>query len=159
MECFNSQKYRLEHKNYFSENENKKTDIPPIRYHVNEINEKIVLTKKYRIVNARDPNTGITYELNEIIDLNIINTETGMFCLPNTNNLIELDEAIRLGMVNACLIDQQVESSNESFEYFEENNMKISENFNYNKNIRFDVKVSIIVIIMVLVVCGFFCFL
>jgi hypothetical protein len=144
MECFNSQKYRLEHKNYFSLNENKKPDITQIRYHVNEINERIVLTKKYRIVNARDPTTGFTYELDKIIDLNIINTETGMFCLPNTNNLIELDEAIRLGMVNVCLIDQQIESSNESFEYFEENNLKISNDFNYNKNIKFDVKVSMI---------------
>jgi len=63
------------------------------------------------------------HELDQIIDLNIINTETGMFCLQNTNNLIELDEEIRLGMVNVCLIDQQIESSNESFEYFEENNL------------------------------------
>ncbi len=98
MECFNSQKYRLEHKNYFNDdkNENKKSNtVCPIRYHVNEINEKIVLTKKYRIVNARDPITGITYDLDKIIDLNIINTESGMFRLPNTNNLIELDEALR----------------------------------------------------------------
>ena len=54
-----------------------------------------------------------------------------------------IDEAIKLGYVNADLIDQKIETSNESFEYIEENNVKISENFNYNKNIKFGVKVQL----------------
>ena len=135
---FNSEKYRLETKNTLVD---ETSCIDTKRYHVNEKNEKIVLTKKYRILNAHDPNTGINYDLDKLLDLNIIDIDTGLFCLPNATSLIELDEAIKLGYVNADLIDQKIETSNESFEYIEVNNVKISENFNYNKNIKFGVKV------------------
>jgi hypothetical protein len=133
MECFNSEKYRLENKPASNETTQKN-----LKYHVNEINEKIVLTKKYRILKAHDPRTDTTYELDKLIDLKIIDVETGLFCLPDTASYLPLEEAISAGLVTADLIDQHVESSNESFEYFEENNLKISDDFNYQKNIRFN---------------------
>jgi len=79
--------------------------------------EKILLTQKYKILSVRDPNTLITYDLEQIVKLNLIDKNTGELFLPSTNNFLQIDEGISLGIINARLVNQYYETTNESFQY------------------------------------------
>lgn len=87
------------------------------KYRVSRSREKIRLTQKYRILNAYDPHTGRVFSLGEIVSLNLINKYTSSFLVPSTGQLIALDDAIQLGYVRAQLIDEFLETSNESYEF------------------------------------------
>jgi hypothetical protein len=91
------------------------------KYHVTKVQEKVELTQKYRIIGARDPNTGIRYSLDEIVEFGLIDPNTSNYYLPSTGQLFLLDNAIELGLVNAHLIDEFIETTNESFEYIQHN--------------------------------------
>lgn len=75
--------------------------------------ERIKLTQRYRILSARDPHTGVTYTLADMLEKNILNRATSQFCLPSTGQLFPLDEAIKLGYVHAQMISEQLVSSND----------------------------------------------
>lgn len=75
--------------------------------------ERIKLTQRYRILSARDPHSGVTYNLAELLEKNILNRATSQFCLPSTGQLFPLDEAIKLGYVHAQMISEQLVSSND----------------------------------------------
>jgi hypothetical protein len=107
------------------------------RVNVTKTHEKIKLTQKYRILSAHDPNTGINYDLNQMIKLRLINKFTSSFCLPSTGEHYALDDAIQLGYVLAELIDECIESSNETYELVHSldannnnNNLSIDNNYN-----------------------------
>ena len=53
--------------------------------------------------------------------MKLINKYTSCFCLPSTGQFIALDEAIQLGYVKAELIDEFLETSNESYEFIQPN--------------------------------------
>lgn len=90
------------------------------RYHVTRVEENVHLTRKYRIKWAVDPSNGRKYSLDEIVQSSLIDKTMRMFFVPSTRQLLDLDEAIRSGIVFAELIDEFIEASNESFEYVEE---------------------------------------
>lgn len=90
------------------------------RYHVTRVEENVHLTRKYRIKWAVDPSNGRKYSLDEIVQSSLIDKTMRMFFVPSTRQLLDLDEAIRNGIVFAELIDEFIEASNESFEYVEE---------------------------------------
>ena len=104
------------------------------KYRVSRSREKIKLTQKYRIVNARDPHSGTHYSLSQIVSLKLINKYTSSFCLPSTGQLIALDEAIQLGYVNAELIDEFLETSNESYEFIQHSDINNNNNNNNDNN-------------------------
>ena len=85
--------------------------------YVSKNKEKILLTQKYKILSVRDPNTHITYDLNQIAKLNLIDKNSGELLLPSTSKYLQIDEGIRLGIVNARLVNQYYETINESFQY------------------------------------------
>ncbi len=85
--------------------------------YVSKNKEKILLTQKYKILSVRDPNTQITYDLNQIAMLNLIDKNSGQLLLPSTSKYLQIDEGIRLGIVNARLVNQYYEATNESFQY------------------------------------------
>ena len=85
--------------------------------YVNKNKEKILLTQKYKILSVRDPNTHITYDLEQIAMLNLIDKNSGELFLPSTSKFLQIDEGIRLGIVNARLVNQYYETTNESFQY------------------------------------------
>ena len=89
------------------------------KYHITKIHEKIKLTQKFRILSAYDPNTGIIYDLSKILELNLIDRVSSSLCLPSTRQIIALDEAIQLGLINADLIDENLETTNESYQYIQ----------------------------------------
>ncbi len=89
------------------------------KFHVTKIQERIKFTQKYRIKWANDPNSGLTYSLNEIRKLNLIDRESSRFRLPSTGESIDLDQAIRAGIVYAELIDEFLETFNHSFEFIQ----------------------------------------
>ena len=91
------------------------------KYHVTSLKEKVKLTQKYSIVKAVDPVTGLSYDLSAIIKGRMIDMATTDFRVPSTGQLVPLDEAIDRGMVVAELFDEQVEKTNECYEYIEEN--------------------------------------
>lgn len=131
----NSENYRIERHSSLSPNtisreinENRaKHNAPPPKYRVSRSREKIKLTQKYRIINALDPNTNIVYSLNQIVTLKLINKYTSCFCVPSTGQLIALDEAIQLGYVKAELIDEFLETSNESYEFIQHDGQQTAE--------------------------------
>jgi hypothetical protein len=86
------------------------------RINITKIHEKIKLTQKYRILSAYDPNTNIKYNIHKMIEFKLLNKQTSSFCLPSTGSICTLDEAIERGYVNAELIDESIESSNETYE-------------------------------------------
>ena len=94
-------------------------DTTPVgsKFHVTKFQESIKHTQKYRIKWACDPNTGLTYSLNEIRRLGLIEREASRFRLPSTGETIDLDQAIRAGVVFAVLIDECLETLNQSFEF------------------------------------------
>ena len=90
------------------------------RFRVTKIEEKVHLMRKYKIKWAVDPSNGRKYSINEMLDASLIDKASSMFCVPSTNEKLDMDEAIRSGIVFADLIDEFIETSNESFEYVEE---------------------------------------
>jgi hypothetical protein len=123
----NSENYRFERHSSSSpvntsiNNNNNENKIDTTKYRVSRSREKIKLTQKYRILNAFDPHTGIVYSLKQIVSMKLINKYTSCFCLPSTGQFIALDEAIQLGYVKAELIDEFLETSNESYEFIQPN--------------------------------------
>jgi hypothetical protein len=124
----NSENYRFERHSSSSpvntsinNNNNNENKIDTTKYRVSRSREKIKLTQKYRILNAFDPHTGIVYSLKQIVSMKLINKYTSCFCLPSTGQFIALDEAIQLGYVKAELIDEFLETSNESYEFVQPN--------------------------------------
>jgi hypothetical protein len=89
------------------------------KFHVTKIQERIKFTQKYRIKWACDPNSGLTYSLHEIRKLNLIERESSRFRLPSTGESIDLDQAIRAGIVYAELIDEFLETFNQAFEFIQ----------------------------------------
>lgn len=169
MNSVNSEKYKLEKKNFINTNNDNKELAPNscsyssfsystptcvnndinsstnvTKYQVTKIKEKITLTQKYKIVNAFDPYTGIDYDLNKIIELNLIDENTSNYRVPSTGKLIALDEAIQNGLVIAELVDELFETSNESYQYIQQNNEHTSTatNISFNENILNRVKVD-----------------
>lgn len=90
------------------------------KYHVTKIEEKLKLTQKYRLKWAIDPMTGQKYTIADILSLNLIDKNTTNFYIPSTRRIVALDEAIRCGIVFADLIDEYLETSNESYEYIQQ---------------------------------------
>lgn len=87
------------------------------KYHVTQIEERIHLRRKYKIKWAVDPCNGRKYSLGEIAERRLIDTATSMFYVPTSREVLGLDEAIRIGWIEADLIDEFFEASNESFEF------------------------------------------
>ncbi len=75
--------------------------------------ERIKLTQRYRILSARDPNTGLSYTLAQMLERGILDRVTSQFRLPSTGQYFPLDEAIGLGYVHAQLVSEQLFSSND----------------------------------------------
>ena len=100
------------------------------KYRVSRSREKIKLTQKYRILNAYDPHTGHVFSLSQIVALKLINKYTSSFQLPSTGQLIALDDAIQLGYVRAELIDEYLETSNESYEFIHDDSSTKEDNLN-----------------------------
>lgn len=105
-----------------AEASNSKSGERKKRCHVTKIEEKVHLMRKYKIKWAVDPANGRKYSLDEMLDASLIDKTTSLFYLPSTRQVLGMDEAIRSGIVFADLIDEFIEASNESFEYFEEAN-------------------------------------
>ena len=93
---------------------------PTRRPNVTKKHEKIKLTQKYRILGAHDPNTSVNYDLAAMLELNLLNKATSEFTLPSTGASCPVDEAIQLGYVKAELIDECIESFNETYELLDD---------------------------------------
>jgi hypothetical protein len=107
-------------------NNNNSTPKGANKFHITKIQERIKFTQKYRIKWACDPNSGLTYSLNEIRKLNLIDRERSRFRLPSTGESIDLDQAIRAGIVYAELIDEFLETFNQSFEFIQTDHLILS---------------------------------
>lgn len=97
------------------------------KYHVTKIEEKVHLTQKFKIKSAIDPSNGREYSLEKMLESGLIDNSTSMFYVPSTGQVLGLDEAIRSGIVVADLIDEFLETSNESFEYIQQNTSCVNE--------------------------------
>ena len=97
--------------------------LDPTRFDLNvtKKTEKLKLTQKYKILSVHDPNTGIIYNIDQIVELNLIDKSTSQLVVPSTCQFMQLDEAIQMGIVQARLIDEYFETSDESFHYVERN--------------------------------------
>ena len=84
---------------------------------VTKTKQKVLLKQNFRIVSVKDPHTSISYDLDKIVQLNLIDKHTSQLFLPSTSQFIQLDEGIRLGIVNARLINEYFETTDESFQY------------------------------------------
>lgn len=115
MQSVNNEKYRIEKRICNNDSNELKG-----KFQVTRKRERIKLTQKYKILSALDPNTGIKYDLDEIIELNLIDKNTSFYQILSTGELVEIDQAINLGYVQADLVEESLETSNELIEYTEQ---------------------------------------
>lgn len=95
--------------------------------------ETINIYKNYKLINARDPYSGKVYNIKEAIEKKLIDFERGYYRIESTNELVNISNAIADGYINACLVDESMESYCEYVTSYDKNN---NNNINSNNQTR-----------------------
>ncbi|CAF0847683.1 unnamed protein product, partial [Brachionus calyciflorus] len=99
-------------------------------YRLDKLEHRIEFSQKFEIISVLDPFTGLKYNTDKILELEIINEKTSEFKLPSQDKCLSIDEAIDLGYCKVNLLGQVYEETSEAYGFI--SNIKTSQNLKDN---------------------------